>query len=169
MAMRDAFLAEFDHEMANTRRTLERVPQDKFDWRPHEKSYTMQALASHLANVPAWTALTLNQDSLDVAPPDGTSFMTPQAQSTAELLKFFDDNVADARKAIAAASDEQFQQPWTLLAGGEAQFTMPKAAIVRSFIFNHSIHHRAQLTVYLRLNEVPVPALYGPSADESAM
>ena len=169
MAMRDIFLAEFDHEMANTRKTLERVPENKLDWQPHDKSFTMQALASHLANVPAWTAMTLNMDSLDVAPPDGASFSTPQAKSTAELLKFFDANVADARKALVAATDEQFQQPWTLLAAGEAQFTMPKAAVLRSFIFNHAVHHRAQLTVYLRLNNVPVPALYGPSADEQVM
>ena len=169
MAMRDVFLAEFDHEMANTRRTLERVPEAKFDWRPHQKSFTMQALASHLANIPAWTEMTLNQDSLDMSPDGETQFQTPQAKSTAELLKFFDENVAAARKAISDTSDEGFQQVWTLLKAGEAVFAMPKAAVLRSFILNHNVHHRAQLTVYLRLNDVPVPAIYGQSADEAGM
>ena len=167
MTMRDALLAEFDQEAANTRRTLERVPENKFDWRPHKKSFTMKELASHLANIAAWTPLTLNEDSFDMAPPDGSSFTTPQASSTQNLLEIFDRNTADAREAIANASDEQFTRPWTLLRGGEVQITMPKGVVLRSFIFNHAIHHRAQLTVYLRLNDIPVPSIYGQSADES--
>ena len=169
MKLSEMILPEFDQEMANTRKTLERVPDAKFTWRPHEKSFTMQELASHLANIPAWTPMTLNQDSIDVAPTDGSGFTTPQATSTADLLKMFDKNVKAARESIAKASDEQFGQPWTLLAAGEVQLTMPKGAVLRSFILNHNIHHRAQLTVYFRLNDVPVPAIYGQSADESGL
>jgi uncharacterized damage-inducible protein DinB len=169
MKLSEIFLAEFDHEMANTRKTLERVPENKYEWRPHEKSYTMQALASHLANIPSWTPFTLQEDSLDVAPVDGPGFTTPQAASTADLLRMFDENVAAARKAIAETSDARFQESWTLLVGGQPQFTMPKTAVLRGFIMNHNVHHRAQLTVYLRLNDVPVPAIYGPSADEPGM
>lgn len=169
MAISDMILPEFDQEMANTRKTLERVPEQKFMWRPHAKSYTMQELASHLANIPSWTPMTLKQDSIDVAPPEGKSFTTPQAKSTVDLLRMFDENVAAARKTIAETSDLEYQEMWTLLAGGQPQFSLPKAAVLRGFILNHNVHHRAQLTVYLRLNDIPVPAIYGPSADESGM
>lgn len=166
MAMRDAILPEFDHEMANTRRTLERVPEDKFTWRPHEKSFTMQFLASHVANLPSWTDVTINQDSIDVGS-DGGDFKTPQASNTKELVEWFDQNVAKAREILANVSDETLMQPWSLLQDGKTVLTMPRIAVLRGFIMSHGIHHRAQLTVYLRLNGVPVPALYGPSADES--
>jgi uncharacterized damage-inducible protein DinB len=166
MAMRDAFLVEFDHEMATTRRVLERVPESAFAWKPHEKSFSMQQLASHLANIPAWTDMSLSHDSYDVAPPDGESFTTPQAESTDDLLKRFDDNVVTARKAIEATSDEDFMKPWSLMAGGEVRFKVPRVAVLRSFILNHNVHHRGQLTVYLRLNDIAVPSVYGPSADE---
>ena len=169
MAISDALVAEFDHEMQGTRKTLERVPDDKFDWKPHEKSYTMQALSSHLANIPTWMTMTLNQESLDVMPEGEPEFKSPQAKDTAELLRFFDENVAEARKVLAGTGDQTFMQNWTLLAGGQEVFTMPKIAVVRAFIFSHIIHHRAQLTVYLRMNGAPVPALYGPSADEDGM
>ncbi|MDX9856702.1 MAG: DinB family protein [candidate division Zixibacteria bacterium] len=168
MALRDVFLAEFDHEMANTRKTLERVPENKFGWRPHVKSLTMQDLASHVANLPSWTPLTLQQDSFDVAQ-GGNPVRAPRAQSADQLVKIFDENVEAARKAISATSDEEFQKPWSLLSSGHVYFTMPRAAVLRSFVFNHLIHHRAQLTVYLRMNDVAVPALYGPSADEQNM
>ena len=125
--------------------------------------------ASHLANLPGWVEVTLKQDSLDMAPANGESFTTPQAKNNKELLAFFDANVAKGRAALAEATDEQFQQPWTLKAGGQEIFTMPKMAVLRSFVLNHSVHHRAQLGVYLRLNNRPVPALYGPSADEQGM
>lgn len=169
MAMRDFLLPEFDQEMASTRKTLERVPDDKLSWRPHEKSFTMQALASHLANIPSWMGMTLNQDSLDVAPEGESSFKTPQGESAKHLLEMFDKNVTEARKILSETSDETFNQSWTLLAGGNKIFTMPKAAVLRLFIFSHIIHHRAQLGVYFRLNNIPVPAIYGPSADEEGM
>ena len=162
-----ALLPEFDHEMANTRRTLERVPDSAFDWTPHEKSLSMQALVSHLANLPSWVSVTVEQDNIDMAPPDGSEPpRTEAAESTAKALETFDANVAAARVIIEAASDEKWMETWSLLNGGEVMFAMPKVAVLRSFIMNHMIHHRAQLTVYLRMNDVPLPALYGPSADE---
>lgn len=169
MPIRDAILAEFDHEMASTRKSLSRVPADKLDFRPHDKSYTLRQLASHLANIPSWTPETLEKDSIDLAPPDGSGFKTPQAESTADLLSWFDGHVAAARASIAKASDEQFHEMWSLKAGNQVYFTLPKIAVLRSFVLNHNIHHRAQLGVYLRLNDVPVPAIYGPSADEQSM
>jgi Uncharacterized protein conserved in bacteria len=167
MSISDTLLPEFEHEMANTRKTLERIPEDKFDWKPHEKSTTMGGLGSHLANLPSWANLSLNEDSFDMNPPDGPPARTPQATSLKELLETFDKNLATAREAIAGASDEQFFKTWSLLSGGKEIFTLPRIAVLRSFVMNHSIHHRAQLGVYLRLNDVPVPSIYGPSADES--
>jgi len=168
MPISQALLPEFDHEMGNTRKTLERVPEDKFDWKPHEKSMPMGKLAIHLATLPGWTIQTLNENSLDVAPADGEPFKLPEANTTEEVLAMFDQNVASARAAIAEASDEQMMQPWTLLATGKTIFTLPRAAVLRGFVMSHSIHHRAQLGVYLRLNDVPVPSIYGPSAEEGS-
>jgi len=167
MAFSDALLPEFDHEMANTRKTLERVPDDKLDWTPHEKSMTMRALASHLANLVSWTVFTVERDSLDVAPIGEEPFRVPPVNSKQEALEIFDHNVAAARTAIQHASDEHLMKPWSLLAGGKTIFTQPRIGVLRGMIMNHTIHHRAQLSVYLRLNDVPVPPLYGPSADES--
>ncbi len=169
MAISESLLPEFDQEMANTRKTLERVPEDKFDWKPHEKSFAMGGLATHLANLPSWAVLTLNQDEFDMAPPGGEPWKLPEANSRQELLEMFDKNVTDARAAIAGASDERMFSPWSLLSGGNTLMTMPKIAVLRSFVMNHIIHHRAQLGVYLRLNDIPVPSIYGPSADEGAM
>jgi len=168
MALNHALLPEFDSEMANTRKTLERVPEDKFGWKPHEKSTTMGNLAVHLAQLPSLGERALANDSLDVNPPDGPGYTPPQVNTREELLALFDKNVAAARAAIAGASDEHLLRSWSLLNGGKVMFTLPKAAVLRSFLLNHSIHHRAQLGVYLRLNDVPVPSIYGPSADESA-
>lgn len=166
MSIAASMLPEFDHETANTRKMLERVPEAKFGWKPHEKSFTLGQLASHLANVPTWMAPTILQSELDFAPVGGEPFTTPQASSTAELVKFFDDNTAAAREVFADAADATFMENWSLLGGGQVYFTMPKIAVVRSFIMNHMIHHRAQLSVYLRMLDVPVPGMYGPSADE---
>ena len=166
MALSEALLPEFDHEMANTRRTLERVPEDKFTWKPHAKSGTMIWLASHLANLPGWVGITMEQSSFDMAPGGKEMPPPPPAGSHKELLEMFDKNVAAARAAIAAASDAQLLTTWSLMSAGNVILTMPRIAVLRSFIMNHSIHHRAQLGVYLRLNDIPVPALYGPSADE---
>ncbi|SRR5579859_1429652 len=158
-------LPEFDHEMANTRKSLERVPDDKLNFKPHAKSMTLGALATHLASINQWTDAIIGLDSFDVstAPP------TPELKSRAEFLAAFDKNTAAARNAIAGASDAQLTRPWSLLSKGQTIFTLPRIAVLRSFILNHTIHHRAQLGVYLRLNDIPVPSIYGPSADEGNM
>lgn len=167
MTIAAALLPEFDQEMANTRKALERVPDDKLSWKAHPKSNTIGWVAAHLANIPQWTVLTLTQDSFDVAPVGGEPYRTPPATSREQVLEEFDKNVAAARKALAEAKDADVLGPWSLLQGGQTLFTLPKIAVIRSFVLNHSIHHRAHLLVYLRLNDVPVPGLYGPSGDDS--
>jgi len=169
MALRDALLPEFDHEMANTRKALERVSDSSLDHQPHQKSYTMRQLASHLANIPSWVDFTLRRDELDFGSPEMANFATPQAKDNAELLSLFDANVKAARKVIEETSDEEFGGMWTMREGEKVYFTMPKIAVMRGFIMNHSIHHRGQLTVYLRLNDLAVPSIYGPSADDPGM
>lgn len=166
MGLSNALLPEFDNEMANTRKTLERVPDDKFDWKPHEKSMAMGGLAGHLANLPSWGSLTVGSDSFDMAP-GGQPVTTPPLSSGEQVLTTFDENVAKTREAIAGASDEELFKPWSLMANGNIILTMPKIAVLRNFVMNHMIHHRAQLGVYLRLNDLPVPSIYGPSADEN--
>ena len=168
MSISASLLPEFDQEMSNTRKALERVPDDKFAWKPHEKSGTLGWLANHLANLPSWTIFTINQDSLDLEPADGESFKWEGKESREELLEVFDQNVAAARDAIAGASDQDLFKPWSLLKGGVTLMTLPKIAVLRGFMMNHLIHHRGQFTVYLRLNDIPVPSIYGPSADEVA-
>ena len=168
MALSAALLPELDHEMANTRKTLERVPDGKFSWKPHEKSSAMGALAGHLANIPSWLTFTLKGDSLDLAPGGKQMEPPPVPKNSKELLAEFDKNVKDGRAALAAASDAELMKPWSLLNNGKTMMTLPKVAVLRSFIMNHLIHHRAQLGVYLRLNNIPVPAIYGPSADEDS-
>jgi len=168
MAIKDALLAEFDHELATTRRCLERAPEDKFSFKPHEKSWSLQQLVSHLANLASWMSFTLQQDSLDVAPPGEQPFKTPQLSSRAEVLKTFDENARQSRAVLEKFSDADFMKPWSLLRTGKAVFTLPKVAVARSFVLNHIIHHRGQLSVYLRLTGAQVPSIYGPSADESA-
>ena len=166
MSYSASILPEFDHEMAGTRKVLERVPEDKFDWRPHPKSHTIGWNASHLADLPAWAVMTLRESSLDLNPPGGPSHQTPKRTSRQELLEAFDQNVAEARAALEAVTDEEIMQPWSLLSAGQTIFTMPRAAVIRGFVMNHVIHHRAILCVYYRMNDVPVPGLYGPSGDE---
>ncbi len=167
MAIAEALLPEFDQEAAGVRRTLERVPADKFEWRPHEKSMTMISLAGHLANLPQWATLTMAADELDTTPGGEPMPPPPVPASVEELVATFDRHAAEARAAIAGASDAEFMKPWSMLNNGTVMMTLPKAAVIRSFVMNHLIHHRAQLGVYLRLNDVPVPSIYGPSADET--
>ena len=165
MPLNQALLPEFDLEMANTRKSLERVPDGKSNWKPHPKSTTLNGLATHLATIGQWAEAIVGQDSFDVAsaPPQSP------LKTKAEILAAFDKSAATARKAIAGASDEQLMKPWSLRSGGKTIFTLPRVAVLRSFVMNHTIHHRAQLGVYLRLNNVPVPSIYGPSADEGQM
>jgi uncharacterized damage-inducible protein DinB len=165
MGIAQAMLPEFDLEMANTRKTLERVPDEKLEWKAHEKSFTMGSVSTHLANLPSWINLAIGMDAFDMAP-GGQTLKTPPLESREEVLKAFDKNIAEARKALEAETDEHLLQNWKLLSNGYEVLVMPRVAVLRSFVMNHIIHHRAQLTVYLRLNDIPVPSLYGPSADE---
>ncbi len=161
-----SILPEFDQEMASTRKVLERIPDDKLDWQAHPRSHTIGWNANHLADLPNWVVMTLGATSLDIAPASGEPYRSPKLTTRKEILDLFDRNVAAARAAIAAATDEEVAQPWSLLQTGATLLTMPRAAVIRSFVLNHSIHHRAILCVYLRLNDIPVPGMYGPSGDE---
>jgi uncharacterized damage-inducible protein DinB len=164
MSYAETVLPEFDQEMANTRKVLERIPDDKLDWKPHPKSHTIGWNANHVADIPNWLVMVLNTPSLDIAPVGGESYASPKLTSRAEIVEQFDRNVAAARKAITEAKD--VDSPWSLLQAGNPIFTMPRAAVIRSMVLNHIMHHRAHLLVYLRLNDVPVPGMYGPSGDE---
>ncbi len=161
MTISEGLLPEYGQEMATTRKLLERAPEDRFDWKPHPKSMAMGLLLGHITEMANWSAvLTLNQ--MDVE-----TLQAPQpASSRAELLALFDANVAATRTALAGKTDPELMATWTLVRGRETMFTMPKVTVVRSILLNHLIHHRGQLSVYLRLNDVPVPSIYGPSADE---
>jgi uncharacterized damage-inducible protein DinB len=166
MTIGQSLLPEFDQEMQNTRKTLERAPEEKWNWKPHDKSGTVEWLASHIATMPGWTAMTLSSQEFDYAPVGAPAYQPPKINNRKELLAVFDKGVAEARAALAKASDAEMLKDWTLLAGGKTIFTLPRVACLRTMIFNHIIHHRAQLTVYYRLLGIPVPGLYGPSADE---
>jgi uncharacterized damage-inducible protein DinB len=165
MPISAALLPEFEHEMANTRKTIERIPDDKFDWQPHARSTKLGALGTHLAGLAGFAKRALETESLDVMP-GGVSIRQPTCSTRAEILELFDKNVAEGKAAIAAATDEQWMVTWTLSANGRVMFQLPRVTVVRASVLNHSIHHRGQLSVYLRLLDIPVPALYGPSADE---
>ena len=165
MAISDGLLKEFDHEMQNTRRTLERVPFEKAAWKPHAKSYSLGALAEHLTVIPALAVPVLTAAELDVAAERGSH---AAAGSTKALLENFDRNVAAGHSALASLQDAESATPCTLRAGDRTLWTLPRLVAFRGFIMNHMVHHRAQLGVYLRLNDVPVPGIYGPSADERA-
>ncbi|MHB1193004.1 MAG: DinB family protein [Longimicrobiales bacterium] len=155
-------LPEFEQEMSNTRKVLERVPDDKLDFKPHEKSFSLHDLAAHVANIPTWTGVTLTTTELDLNQPWERNIPAGRA----ELLAAFDAAVADARPVLEKATADDFSVAWTLRSGEEVWFTLPRSAVFRSFVMSHLIHHRAQLTVYLRLLDIPVPGIYGPSADE---
>jgi uncharacterized damage-inducible protein DinB len=155
---------EFDHEASLTRKALERVPFDKADWKPHEKSYSLGELATHIAEIPGWMDITLNQDVFEMDGP----YEPAKPATVEELLEIFDRNTARAREVLASATGEQLMENWSMKQNGEVVFSMPKMAVLRGFILSHAIHHRAQLGVYLRLLDVPVPATYGGSADEGS-
>jgi uncharacterized damage-inducible protein DinB len=165
MNLSQTLLPEFDQEMAGTRRVLERMPADKFSWQPHTKSFALGKLATHVAQLPSWASLALGSEGFDVSQPREA----PKVSSTEELLALFDKSSAESREAIAKASDEDWFKPWTLRNGDHVIFTIPRIAVLRGMVMNHTIHHRGQLTVYMRLNDIPVPGLYGPSADEGNM
>ena len=166
MSIAESILPELEMEMAGTRKVLERIPDDKLDWKAHPKSNTIGWVACHLAEIAGWVEGTLTQDAWDINPEGGEPYQSPKLDNSQEILDLFDANVAAARKQIAVTSDEEFAKSWSLLSGGQALITMPKLGAIRTWVMNHTIHHRAHLCVYLRLNEIPVPALYGPSGDE---
>lgn len=166
MTIGQSMLAEFDQEMQNTRKVLERCPDDRWNWKPHEKSGTLGWLAGHVATMVGWLPVTINTQELDYAPIGGPAYAPPKTDNRKELLAVFDKGVAEARAALAGVSDAEMMKNWKLLAGGQEIFTMPRVACIRSIVLNHIIHHRAQLTVYFRLLGIAVPGLYGPSADE---
>lgn len=166
MDLAKTLLPEFEHEMATLRRVLERIPADRLDYRPHPKSFTLGDLANHAATIPGWTISTMTETELDFGLPE-TQARQPKPSTTAEgLLRTLDAGVEGALAALSGASDEDFHVVWTLKNHGQVLFAMPRIAVYRSFVMNHLIHHRAQLAVYLRMLEVPVPSIYGPSADE---
>ena len=164
MKLTEQLLGELDREAARTRRVLEQVPAGRDDWKPHDKSMSLGQLAGHLANLPSWCSATLDVTVLDL---DTIEDARPKAPaSRAALLEEFDKKVAAARTKLTEATDPAFMAPWTLKKGDQVFFTMPRISAIRGFVMNHSIHHRGQLSVYLRLNDVPVPPMYGPTADE---
>ena len=162
MSYSQALLPEFDQEMKNTRKLLECVPDGRFDYRPHPKSMTLSRLATHVAELPGWTKETLDLEVLEMGP----DFKPTIATSRAELLEMFDKGVAAARERIVKATDADWQVNWTFRYAGKDVLSMPRAAVMRNVVMNHLIHHRAQLGVFLRLNDVAIPGMYGPSADE---
>ena len=169
MAINEMLLSEFDHEMSIARKFLERAPSEKFSWKPHEKSMTMGQLVGHIAEIPSWVVPTLEMPSLDLAPKDGPAYQMPKIGSSAEAVQILDKYVAAARPAISKITEVQLAEPWSLMKTGVTLFTMPKGLVLRNFVLNHVVHHRAQLGVYFRLNDIPVPQTYGPSADDTAM
>jgi uncharacterized damage-inducible protein DinB len=162
MAIKDGLLAEFDHEMGTTRRLLERLPDDRLAWKPHAKSMSLGGLATHLSQLPHWGGTILTDASFDVAaaPPP-----PPEKTSRADILTAFDAAAKDTR-ALLDKTDAELVAPWALRRGGQEMFSMPRTTAFRTFVLYHTVHHRGQLSVYLRLSDVPVPSIYGPSADE---
>ena len=162
MTLPEKLLAEFDHEMAVTRKYLERIPEGALSWRPHEKSMTLGQLATHLAMLPRMAVVVLTTDSFDLA----ARGQSPVLDAPAAMLEAFDTHVATVRAAFANTTDDALTTSWTLLAGGKTIFSLPRITALRNMVTHHLIHHRAQLGLYLRMNDVPLPATYGPSADE---
>ncbi len=165
MPISQMLLPEFDNEMSNTRKLLERVPDGKMEYKPHDKSMSLGRLATHVAELPSWAKVTLELEVLEL-PAD---YKPHIAATRAELLEIFDKSVKEAREKIAAAPDSEWLKMWSLKVAGHIAFTAPKAAVYRGVVMNHHIHHRAQLGVFLRLLNVPIPGMYGPSADEPSM
>ena len=166
MPLAELLLPEFDEEMTATRRVLERVPDGKSAWQPHPKSMTLGRLATLVAELPAWTVNSLTLDELDIMPPGGPPPKFEALASTKQILELFDRNAKAARAALLKTSDAEFEKPWAFKVAGRTVDTRPKYTVYRRTVLNHLAHHRGQLTVYLRLNDARVPAVYGPTADE---
>jgi uncharacterized damage-inducible protein DinB len=164
MTLKEAVLSEFDAEIAATRCLLERLPDHAFSWKPHEKSMSLGGLATHLAQLPHWGTSILQRDGYDLDF-DNTGHAT-ERHSRHEVLTVFDRHVTEVRRALVDGTDGQLAAPWSLSRGGHPIMTLPRLSALRRFLLNHLIHHRGQLTVYLRMHDVPLPPLYGPTADE---
>lgn len=163
MSFSQSLLPEFDEEMKNTRKILECVPDGKFDYKPHPKSMELGYLATHVAQLPDWGKTTLTTEVLEIGP----DFKPSNLKTKAELLAVFDKGVKETREKIETATDADWQVNWEFKYDGKTMLSMPRSAVMRSVVMNHLIHHRAQLGVYLRLNEIAIPGMYGPSADEA--
>jgi uncharacterized damage-inducible protein DinB len=162
-------IPEFEMEMGSTRKVLERIPDALLDWKIHERSNTIGWVANHLADIPNWVQMTIGQEAFDVEPVAGQPYRSPSESTIAAILTLFDNHVADARASLEQVDDATLMAPWKLLKQGQEIMTMPRVAVVRTWVLNHSIHHRAHLCVYLRVNDLPVPGIYGPSADDGGM
>lgn len=163
MTLIESLISEFEHEAQTTRKHLERLPEDKLDWRPHEKSFSANGLASHITESVGWTVPIFNEDEINFDP---VTYKPYRATSVADLLKTFDDNVARGKQALAGTTEGSLDQSWSLKIMGQVQFAKPRVAVFRDFTLSHVIHHRGQFSVYLRLLNIAVPGSYGPSADE---
>jgi len=159
----DPMIAQLKHEAAVTRKFLERIPEDKFDWKPHEKCMALGYLSSHIAESLSWTREVVEKDEIDI---QAGSYQPWEGKTRAEISKKFDDGLRDAIDAMKGVSNEALGETWTMKVGGETAFSAPRGATLQAFIISHMIHHRAQLGLYLRLNDIPVPQAYGPTADE---
>jgi len=166
MKLNELFLGELERETPLTRRVLERVPPGRNDWKPHPKSMPLGYLAALVANIPSWITMTVTREELDIAPVGGSGTGPRPLETGAQLVAALEENVAGARQALAGTNDEHLMKMWRLLAGGRLAQETPRYVMLRDGVLNHWAHHRGQLTVYLRLNEVPVPSIYGPTADE---
>lgn len=166
MKMTEFFLAQLEREAVGTRRALERVPEGRPDWKPHEKSMPLGYLSTLVATMPSWIAMTVAQDELDLDPPSAPKYTPPAWSTNRELLQVLDQSVAQGRAALEATTDEHLMTPWRLLVGGQVVMENPRHVVLGD-TFTHQAHHRGQLTVYLRLNGAPVPSIYGPSADDN--
>lgn len=166
MNLIDPFIQEFKQEIASTRKLFERIPEDKFGWKPHEKSMSLGDLASHIVDSIGWTGVTVDLDVFEMDPGEYKPFV---ASSVADLLETLDRNAEEAAAKMATCSNESLSAMWQMKVGGKVVLAMPRMAVLRAFIVSHTIHHRGQLDVYLRLNDVPLPQIYGPTADEPDM
>ena len=166
MKLTDMFLAELEREAAGTRSALERVPEGRNDWKPHPRSMPLGYLASLVATMPSWVAMMVKHDELDLKSPGAAKFKPLDWRKRAELLAALDRGLAEAREALRNTTDEHLMTPWKFVIGGQVVDENPRHVMITNAVFSHLAHHRGQLTVYLRLNEASVPAIYGPSADE---
>jgi uncharacterized damage-inducible protein DinB len=163
MNLIDPILAELTHEGATTRRLLERLPQDRLGWQPHQKSMTLGRLATHIAEIPGWVGSIVEKDEFDIG---ASGYVPPTLGSVAEIIALFDKSVAAATETLKRQGNDRLLAKWQLKKNGKLVVEMPRLGMIRSFLMNHLIHHRGQLSVYLRLQNVPLPSIYGPTADE---